>query len=185
MSSPRTLTVACALAVIATGIAARAPAVDGREAAAQPAVWRTYDMIVDLEHLPTTYTCDQLWYEFHGILLRLRVPAASLSILPYRCSPNAAGRLRSPHVELRFRMPSVVSGPETKWRQLSAVRRTVTIAPGRPRTLRPSDCHLLRQIRRTLLGALPVTVTASDLHCTRRGRQLFGLTVREWVAKRS
>lgn len=27
-------------------------------AAPRPAIWRTYDMIVDLTHLPRTYTCD-------------------------------------------------------------------------------------------------------------------------------
>ena len=83
-------------------------ALAGAWAAPRPAIWRTYDMIVDFQNLPRTYTCDQLWYEFHGILLRLGAPAASINILPYDCSPAPAGDLKSPHVEIRFQLPFVL-----------------------------------------------------------------------------
>ena len=148
--------------------------------AAQPAIWRTYDLVVDLDHLSRTYTCDQLWYVFHGILLRLGVPIASLNVLPYRCSRTASGDLRSPRVQVSFRMPAVVHGAAVKWAQLSAVQRLIVIRPGEPKRLQPGDCWLLRQIRETLLTSLPVKVVQGELHCARGAP--FGLTVRTWVA---
>lgn len=148
--------------------------------ATQPAIWRTYDLVVDLEHLPRTYTCDQLWYVFHGVLLRLGVPIASLNVLPYRCSRTASGDLRSPHVQVSFRMPAVVHGAAVKWAQLSAVQRQIVIRPGEPKRLQASDCRLLRQIRETLLSSLPVKVVRDELHCAPGAP--FGLTVRAWVA---
>ncbi len=150
------------------------------DVAAQPAIWRTYDLVVDLDQLSRTYTCDQLWYVFHGILLRLGVPIASLNVLPYRCSRTPSGDLRSPRVQVSFRMPAVVHGAAVKWAQLSAVDRLIVIRPGEPKRLKPTDCRLLRQIRETLLASLPVHVVRGELHCASGGR--FGLTVRAWVA---
>ena len=146
----------------------------------QPAVWRTYDLIVDLDKLPRTYSCDQLWYVFRGVLLRLGVPSDSVHILPYRCSRSPSGDLRSPRVQVSFRMPSILHGKAVQWAQLRAVRRTVTVQPGEPKRLGPTDCRLLRQIRETLLATLPVQVLSSDLHCGAGAH--FGVTVRDWVA---
>lgn len=148
---------------------------------AQPAVWRAYDLIVDLDNLSRTYTCDQLWYVFHGILLRLGVPIDTLNVLPYDCSPTPSGDLRSPRVQVSFRMPAVVHGASVKWAELSAVRRVIAIRPGEPKWLEPTDCRLLRQIRETLLASLPVKVLHSDLDCGAGER--FGVTVRLWVAR--
>lgn len=169
------LAVASAAAPAATTAAAHASGPAGR-----PAIWRTYDMDVDLQNLPRTYTCDQLWYVFHGILLRLGVPIASLNVLPYRCSTSPTGDLRSPHVQVSFRMPAVVTGAAVKWSELTAVRRLVLIRPGEPKKLRAGDCRLLRQIRETLLAALPVQVVHSRLRCGARAP--FSVTVRTWVA---
>ena len=168
---------ACLLAAVP--LSALAGALPKR-APGRPAVWRTYDMIVDLNDLSRTYTCDDLWYVFHGILLRLGAPISSLSVLPNRCSRTRSGDLRSPRVEVHFQMPSVVRGAAVKWATLSAVRRRVPIRPGEPRTLKASDCRLLRQIRDTLLDSLPVQVVRTDLDCAPGAR--FGLTVRAWVA---
>ncbi len=148
--------------------------------AGQPAVWRTYDLVVDLDHLPRTYTCDQLWYVFHGILLRLGVPIDTLNVLPYHCSRSPSGDLRSPHVQVSFRMPEVLHGKAVKWAELSADRRLIAIGPGEPKRLKPTDCRLLRQIRETLLESLPVKVAHSDLLCGQH--RPFGLTVQVWVA---
>jgi hypothetical protein len=147
--------------------------------AARPAIWRTYDMIVNFQSLPRTYTCDQLWYEFHGILLRLGAPAASISILPYDCSPSPGGYMRSPHVEVRFRLPFVLQ-PGVTGAPIEAVERAVRLAPGEPKTLQASDCQLLQQIEQTMLASMPVEVRAAHFDCSapapRSGR--FTVTVK-------
>ncbi len=161
-------------------LGAGAHVVPAAAAVGQPAVWRTYDLIVDLDKLPRTYTCDQLWYVFRGVLRRLGAPSDGLHILPYRCSSTASGDLRSPRVQVSFRMPSILHGTAVRWAQLRAVRRTVTVQPGEPKRLQPTDCRLLRQIRQTLLATLPVRVLSSDLRCSAGAH--FGVTVRDWVA---
>ena len=179
MNGLRGIALACLLGAIPAGAAcahAARPAAPGR-----PAVWRTYDMIVDLDNLPRTYTCDQLWYIFRGVLLRLGVPPDSVNILPYRCSRTPTGDLHSPRVQVSFRMPSVLHGAAVKWAQLSAVSHRVTLRPGAPPRLRPADCRLLRQIRQTLLASIPVHVVRSDLHCGAGAS--FGVTVQSWVAR--
>ena len=175
MKRLRGIALGCLLAVSSAAAAAHT-----RLPAGRPAIWRTYDMDVDLQNLPRTYTCDQLWYVFHGILLRLGVPIASLNVLPYRCSTSPTGDMRSPHVQVSFRMPAVVQGAAVKWSELSAVRRLVLIRPGEPKKLQAGDCRLLRQIRETLLASLPVQVVHSSLRCGAGAP--FSVTVRTWVA---
>jgi hypothetical protein len=140
-------------------------ALAGAWAAPRPAIWRTYDMIVDFQNLPRTYTCDQLWYEFHGILLRLGAPAAGINILPYDCSPSPAGDLKSPHVEIRFQLPFVLE-QGIKGAPIQAVERSVRLAPGEPKTLHASDCQLLQQIDATMFASMPVEAHAAHFDCS-------------------
>jgi hypothetical protein len=192
MRHPRAIAAAvCALAVAgvwAIGAAAAAPA--GRapareapqasDASGKPALWRTYDMIVNLQNLPRTYTCDQLWYEFHGILLQLGAWPYSISILPYHCSPSPSGALRSPDVEVRFQLPIFLHGEAAKWAPAKAVERTVRLAPGEPKTLKTSDCQLLQQVEETLLPAIPIHVQNAHFDCSAPARRAanFNVTVR-------
>lgn len=162
--------------------AAHAPAAapaHGGIAAARPAIWRTYDLIVDFQSLPRTYTCDQLWYEFRGILLRFGAPPAGIDILPYDCSPTPQGDLRSPHVEARFQLPFLLQ-PGVTGAPIHAVEGTVRLSPGKPKTLHASDCQLLKQIRQTMLASMPVKVDAAHFDCAapapRSGR--FWVTLR-------
>lgn len=159
--------------------AAPGPADGGAPRAASPAIWRTYDMIVDFQRLPRTYTCDQLWYEFRGILLRLGAPPAGINILPYDCSPTPGGDLKSPHVEIRFQLPFLLQSGVTG-APIQAVEGTVRLSPGKPKTLQASDCQLLRQIRETMLASMPVKVDAAHFDCSgppaRAGK--FSVTVR-------
>jgi hypothetical protein len=133
-------------------------------ATAQPALWRTYDMLVNFQNLPRTYTCDQLWYEFDGILLRLGAPRVGISILPYNCSPSPRGDLKSPSVEARFQLPFVLQ-PGLK-APFTAVDRTIRLSAGEPKTLHPSDCQLFQQIEQTLLASLPVKVHDAHFDCS-------------------
>lgn len=143
---------ACALGLFGLWPAANAD--PARPTEGQPALWRTYDMIVNLQNLPRTYTCDQLWYEFHGILLQLGAWPYSVSILPYHCSPSPTGYLRSPDVEARFQLPIFLHGEAAKSAPAKAVERTVRLAPGEPKTLQTSDCQLLQQIAQTMLASI-------------------------------
>ncbi|MBW4050663.1 MAG: hypothetical protein HIU85_04245 [Proteobacteria bacterium] len=151
------------------GRAAPAPAArdatQGGMVAARPAIWRTYDMIVDFQSLPRTYTCDQLWYEFRGILLRFGAPPAGINILPYDCSPTPDGDLKSPHVEVRFQLPFLLQ-PGVTGAPIHAVEGTVRLSPGKPKTLHASDCQLLRQIRQTMLASMPVKVDSAHFDCS-------------------
>lgn len=155
---------ACVIGLAGPWPAARADATHA--AAGQPALWRTYDMIVNFQNLPRTYTCDQLWYEFHGILLRLGAWPYSVSILPYHCSPSPSGYLRSPDVEARFQLPIFLHGAAAKSAPSQAIERTVRLAPGEPKVLQTSDCQLLQQITQTMLASIEAArVDATHFDC--------------------
>ncbi len=163
---------ACALALGAslgvipvTAQAAAAPRT-AEATAAKPALWRTYDMIINLQNLPRTYTCDQLWYELHGILLRLGAWPYSINILPYHCSPKPDGILRSPDVEVSFQLPFFLQGPAAKSAPAKAIERTIRLSPGEPDTLHAADCQLMQQISQTMLASLPVRVDSQHFDCS-------------------
>ena len=137
---------------------------------ARAALWRTYDMLVDLHNLPRTYTCDELWYEFHGLLLRLGAWPYSINILPYDCSPSPSGAMRSPEVQVRFQLPFFLQGVAVKAAPAEAVERTVRFAPGEPKTLHSSDCQLMRQISGSLLASIPVHVDEERFDCAGSAR---------------
>src|SRR5512146_306313 len=137
--------------------AAKAPDVSGDGTAdAKPALWRTYDMILNFQSLPRTYTCDELWYELHGILLRLGAWPYSVSILPYHCSPKPSGDMKSPDVQVRFQLPFFLHGAAATSAPAKAIERSIRLSPGEPKTLHASDCQLMQQISQTLLTSLPV-----------------------------
>ena len=157
---------ACALALASTGASANA---GGEAAAARPALWRTYDLILNLQNLPRTYTCDQLWYEVHGILQRLGVWPYSINILPYHCSPSPSGAMTSPDVQVRFQLPFFLAGVAMKSAPAEAIERTLQLSPGEPKTLHSSDCQLMQQISRTLLTAIPVRIDEQHFDCSGPG----------------
>jgi hypothetical protein len=144
-----------AAAVCALGFVAAPAALGAVEGApaGRPALWRTYDMIVGLQNLTRTYTCNQLWYEFHGILLHLGAWPYSINILPYQCSPTPSGYMRSPNVEIRFQLPIFLQAA-VKTAPAEAIERTVRLSPGEPKTLQTSDCQLLQQIDSMMLQSL-------------------------------
>ncbi len=135
------------------GTALAATAAPKGVAAGRPALWRTYDMIVSLQNLPRTYTCNQLWYEFRGILLRLGAWPYSINLLPYHCSPSPSGYMRSPDVQIRFQLPIFLSDA-VKSAPAEAIERTVQLSPGKPKTLQTSDCELLQQVEQMLLTSI-------------------------------
>jgi hypothetical protein len=174
---------ACALALAAQWPAISDAAVHGAgpgaSAAARPALWRTFNMIVNLQNLPRTYTCNQLWYELHGILQRLGAWPYSINILPYNCSPTPSGYLRSPDVQVGFQLPFFLQGVAARTAPAKAVERTIRLSPGEPQTLHASDCQLMQQISETMLASLPVHVDEQRFDCSApppRGAE-FNVTV--------
>jgi hypothetical protein len=142
-----------------------------------PAVWIPHDLVVSLHDLPKRYSCDELWYKFHDVLLALGA-RPNMSILAYRCEATLGAQARSPNVELKFDLPREVQGSQKRWADVSVVSRTVRIAPGDPPSIDGQDCVLLSQIKSTLLDSLPVRVIASDLACQapQRARARFGIS---------
>jgi hypothetical protein len=139
--------------------------------AARPAIWRTYDMIVSLQNLPRTYTCDQLWYELHGILLRIGAWPYSINILPYHCSPSPRGYMKSPDVQVHFQLPYLLQGVAVKAAPAQAIERTIKLSPGEPKTLQASDCQLMQQISQTLLASIPARVGNEHFDCSGPGQR--------------
>ena len=151
------------------GGAAAAPDRDvsqGSMAAAKPALWRTFDMIVNLQNLPRTYTCDQLWYEFHGIALQLGAWPYSVNILPYHCGTTPNSTLRSPDVQIGFQLPFFLHGAAAKSAPAQAIEKTIRLAPGEPKTLQTTDCQLMQQISQTLLATLPLRIDEQHFDCS-------------------
>jgi len=171
---------ACALTVAVNCAAARAadPAAPAATpSSARPALWRTYDMIVSLQNLPRTYTCDQLWYEFHGILLRLGAWPYSINILPYHCSPSPGGDMRSPDVQVHFQLPIFLHGAAVKAAPAQAVERTIRLAPGEPKTLHASDCQLMQQVSASLLRSISGRVDHERFDCSAPPRRSGNFSV--------
>jgi len=162
VSPARTLLLCVTLAAAA---AAQAATPSSATAAGVPAEWRTYDLLVDFRELPRTYSCDELWYRFRDVLLALGA-RAYMTIVPYDCGYVGGGEARSPRVEVKFQLPQPLHGAATRYAEVSAVKRSVRLAPGAPHSLQAGDCELVKQMQKLLLAALPVQVTAADFSCT-------------------
>jgi hypothetical protein len=143
-----------------------------------PAEWRPHDIIVDLHNLPVRYTCDDLWYKFHDVLLTLGA-GPQMEIVTYRCGPQLGELANSPSVQLRFSLPELLDTGQARWADIDATPRTVRLTPGHPASLRDSDCELLRQLKDELLAALPDRVVSFNLACAapRPARWPFNVTV--------
>lgn len=161
--------IAVLLALLAVSGGQAAPIVAGPAAAAAPAAagpaeWRAFDINVRLEKLPRPYTCDELWYRFHDVLLAIGA-RPDLQILTYHCADTRAASGRSPSVQLEFRLPIALTAAQARYADLAAVQRTIRLAPGEPHSLTRGDCELLRQMTASLLAALPVQVVGAAPSC--------------------
>jgi len=140
----------------------------------QPAVWTPHELIVDLRNLPKSYTCDDLWYKFKGILSALGA-RQDMEILPYRCESN------SPKVQVKFSTPRLVPAAQAKWADLNAVEREVQIRPGSPEKLDSGDCELMSQVKSSLLKHIGTEIVAYRLPCKaprEAGEAAFNLTAK-------
>jgi hypothetical protein len=149
----------------------------------QAGEWRAHDLVVAFHHLPKRYSCDDLQSKVTDVLRTMG--ARPESVFPYRCEQALGSRARSPEVHLQFSFPEVAnrSVAETG---MSVVRTTVELRPGHPSTLTDADCVLLRQLKETLLPAIPVRVLSYRMSCEAPGRAKppFQLSVTAWAGVR-
>ena len=130
----------------------------------QPAVWTQHDLIVSFDHLPQIYSCNDLWYKFHAVLLAIGA-RPDMRILAYQCGKGLGQLAHSPQVHVHFSIPQAVRGSAARWADVNVEPRTVRLAPGHPASIKASDCELLRQMKDDLLAALPDRVLQFNLAC--------------------
>jgi hypothetical protein len=130
-----------------------------------PAQWQTFDILVDFQNLPRTYSCDELWYKFRDVLRKLGARAYT-TITPYDCGYLGGGEARSPRVEVKFQMPRLLHGAETRYAEISVIQKSVTLAPGAPRSLGAYDCEFASQLASLFFTALPIRVKMSNFLCS-------------------
>jgi hypothetical protein len=133
--------------------------------AVRPAEWQTFDILVDFQNLPRTYSCDDLWYKFRDVLQKLGA-RAYMTITPYHCGYVGGGRARSPRVEVKFQLPRPLHGADIRYAQMSVVDKSVRLSPGSPRSLDSQDCEFAKQLDNTFFPALPVRVETADFRCS-------------------
>ena len=162
-----------ALALQAALALGTTPAVPAASTAAQ---WMPHELIVNLSDLPRAYSCDDLWYRFHDVLLA--IGARDARILTYDCRDAAAHAHGSPRVEVKFQLPTALSGADTRFADLAAIASTVRFTPGNPHSLTADDCELMKQMTAGLLEALDLHAQAK-FHCTAAAPgERFAVTVR-------
>jgi hypothetical protein len=162
-----------AFALQAAVALAAEPAAHGPATAAQ---WMPHELIVSLNDLPRAYSCDDLWYRFHDVLVA--IGARDWRILTYDCRDAAAHPHGSPKVQLRFQLPAALSAADARFADFAAIPATVRIAPGSPGSLSGDDCELMKQLTAGLLAPLDLHAQARFRCAAAAGAERFAITVR-------
>ena len=132
-------------------LSALAHAADPGTGPPKPSAWQRHNLIIEFHDLPKRYSCNDLWYKFRDVLLRLGADTR-MDILPYRCEKALGAGARSPRVRLEFFVPAVRSGVQAAAADFEARPENIRIAPGEPASIHREDCALLRQMRASLPG---------------------------------
>ncbi len=133
-------------------------------AVAQQAVWARHDMVIRLRNLPKRYSCEDLWYKFHDVLLSLGA-RPDMRILGNQCKQAGSEGGLSPSVHLTFDTPEAVQGSRVGLSDFRALTTKVHLEPGQPRSIDVSDCELLRQMKNSLLVMLSDRVIDYRMAC--------------------
>lgn len=151
----------------------------------QPAAWLAHDLVVAFRHLPKRYSCEDLQAKVTDVLLA--IGARPESVFPYRCERAVGPQARSPEVHLQFSFPEMLHRDGRASANAGLSVKTVELRPGDPATLTDADCVLLRQLKGTLLTAIPVKILSYRLSCEAPGRAkpLFRLSVSAWTSASS
>ena len=103
--------------------------------ASLPAVWGRYDLILEFNHLPRQYACNDLWYKFRDVLRAVGAGGIS-EILPYDCGSGSTDRGLSPKVHVAFVLPETVPGIQTRYADLHASGVQIHLWAGQPKHTR-------------------------------------------------
>jgi hypothetical protein len=142
-----------------------------------PAYWAQHDEIDELGDLPHPYRCDDLYYKYRDVLLRLGAQPG-MKIYAYGCSRAGQPASGTPRVDLTYAVPREMPVTGSGGVGLKAARATVKLAPGQPKSLTPDDCILLNDMRQTVLASFANSMNASSLHCNAaRTSKHFALVV--------
>lgn len=148
---------------------------------ATAAEWMPHELIVNLSDLPRAYSCNDLWYRFHDVLAA--IGAQEIRILTYDCRDSAAHAHASPRVELKFQLPTALSGADTRYADVTASAATVRFTPGSPSSLTAQDCELMKQMTAGLLAALDLQADAKFRCAAAAAAERFAVTVRALLPK--
>jgi len=142
------------------GLARIAAAEDASQSAPQPAYWAEHQEVDELDHLPKPYKCDDLFYKYRDILLRLGA-RPGIKIYTYGCVRAGHAAVGVPKVDLGYAVPRftpTVTG-------LEARRQSVRLAPGEPKSLTADDCALLDDMRQTVIAAISSHIDDHAFDC--------------------
>jgi hypothetical protein len=141
------------------------------------AYWAQHDEIDELDDLRHPYRCDDLYYKYRDVLLRLGAQPG-MKIYAYGCSRAGHPASGTPHVDLTYAVPREMPVTGSGSVGLKAAPATVKLAPGEPKSLTPDDCVLLNDMRQTVLSSFATTMNANRLHCSAaRTSKHFALVV--------
>jgi len=170
VNTARYLRVAWLLVGLAAASAVHAAtAARGSAAAAQtPAQWRAFDLLLDLQNLPRAYTCRELWQRSDELLLALGARHYP-QILVYHCGATREESSRSPQVQLQFQLPQALSPSQSRYADVTVVRRTIVLSPRQLPSFTAADCGLLKQLSSELFPQTPVRVVGAPLECPAPG----------------
>ncbi len=165
--------IGCLVVGVALGVAMAGPP-HAADPAPQPAAWMEHTVLVNLENLPKTYSCYELWYRFREVLEKIGA-RPDLKITTQACFFSGSAPAPSPHVEAHFYLPEALKPAQARYADVKAVPRTVILqASADAHSLDKSDCELLSQIKDKLLPALPVQVTDAHLDCSAADQRKHG-----------
>jgi hypothetical protein len=140
------------------------------------AYWAEHAEVDELGKLPKTYGCDELFYKYRDILLKLGVRPGP-KIYAYGCTRPGQPASGSAKVDLGYAIAH--PGPVG----FKAYKRAIKLTPGEPKSLTAEDCQLLDDMRQTVIAAISSEVEAHGLDCgTDHSHKKFELTVQVLIA---
>ena len=160
---------------IASSIAVVMPAIGtGASEASTPvpqrAYWALHDEIDYLDNLPRTYSCDELYYKYRDVLLRLGA-RSDMTIYTYGCIGSKGAAADRPHVDLTYMIPQPVPPQLNSNSALRARLETIEIGAGNPKVLSESDCTLMDDMRQTVLSSFSKDIEVRGSRCGQGARQ--------------
>jgi hypothetical protein len=134
--------------------------------------WGQHNEVDELDHLPKTYACDDLYYIYRDILFK--IGARPTKIYTYGCARAGQPASGTPRVDLAYSAPRDTRGQPG----FHANRQSIRLAPGDPKSITADDCVLLSDMRQTVIAAIASKIDDHELACdTPKSKQHFALTV--------